>query len=457
LNTTIFENSNKPKVHTALTRLGVPFTTPTGADPLFALKNRPGSQVLVGNASIDVATGAVDPGPVGFRAQDARGWRDGRAQSWHLTLEREVMPNTALRLSYIGDHGRDLEQNLILNGEVEYSYVNRTKQAPPGNRALMRVNPNWEFGGTKTRTGYSNTNSFQAEIERRYSSGMAFQLFYTFTRSLTTSDAGGYTSGGAPANANDTSGQGGIPENIHFFGEPNLSYDERLRVLYHNSSQIPGHRVRYNGIFDLPFGKGKAWGRDLSGPLNHILGGWQVATIGDWRGGLWSSVNSGLFLTGDPTLSEEERLEMTFAGRRQRLWFRGDFDPRLATNVSQEALQRLVPVDRAQRGLRPLGANFDSFLPIVLANGTTRLTSIGNITNSNARAFYTGAGAWNVDFSLFKNFTIREGMNVRFTADFFNVFNHPLDNAPNTSQGLQDLSTQPNEPRIVQFSLRFDF
>ena len=107
------------------------FSNPTGTDPLFALKNRPGSHVFVGNASIDVATGAVDPGPVGFRAQDARGWRDGRAQSWHLTLEREVMPNTALRLSYIGDHGRDLEQNLILNGEVEYSYVNRTKQAPP--------------------------------------------------------------------------------------------------------------------------------------------------------------------------------------------------------------------------------------------------------------------------------------------------------------------------------------
>ena len=67
--------------------------------------------------------------------------------------------------------------------------------------------------------------------------------------------------GGAPSNANDTSGQGAIPENIHFFGEPNLSYDQRLRVLYHNSTAIPEHRVRYNGIFDLPFGKGKAWGQ----------------------------------------------------------------------------------------------------------------------------------------------------------------------------------------------------
>jgi hypothetical protein len=424
------------------------FSNPTGTDPLYALKNVPSEGVYVGKAAIDLATGSVAPGAQSFRAQDARGWKDGRAQSWHLTLEREVLPNTALRLSYIGDHGGDLEQNLLLNGQVEYSYVARTKLAPPGNRDLMRVNKDWEFSGTKTRTGYSNTNSFQAELERRYSSGMAFQVFYTFTRSLTTSDAGGFTSGGAPANANDTSGQGGIPENIHFFGEPSLSYDDRLRVLYHNSSAIPGHRVRYNGIFDLPFGKGKKWGSDLSGAANQILGGWQVATIGDWRGGLWGSVDGARFLQGDPTLSADERSVITFQGRPQRIWFKGDFS--------------LTPDDRSQRVLRPLGPNFNNSVPLVLANGTTRLTPLTNIVNPNARGFYQGPGAWNVDFSLFKNFRINESMNVRFTADFFNVFNHPNDNGPgqsgfNVTTGLQDLSTQQNEPRIIQFSLRFDF
>ncbi len=320
------------------------------------------------------------------------------------------------------------------------------------------MNPNWEFSGSKTRTGYSNTNSLQAEIERRYSSGMAFQLFYTFTRSLTTSDAGGYTSGGAAANANDTSGQGPIPENIHFFGEPNLSYDERLRVLYHNSTAIPEHRVRYNGIFDLPFGKGKAWGRDLSGPLNHILGGWQVATIGDWRGGLWSSVNSAVFLNGDPTLKPGRAAGNDICWRSAEVMVPG----RLQSYFGHQCLTGSAS-EAGSRGSMP-NAGFGHSeptsiisLPIVLANGTTRLTPIANITNSNARAFYTGAGAWNVDFSLFKNFTISESMNVRFTADFFNVFNHPLDNAPNTYYWPAGLSTQPNEPRIIQFSLRFDF
>ena len=295
------------------------FRNPNGSDPNYAYKNRPGAEVFVGNAQIDLATGSVAPGAIGFRAQDARGWKDGRAQSWHLTLEREVLPNTALRFSYIGEHGSDMEQKLALNSQVEYTYVARTKQAPPGDRALMRVNPNWNFDGTTTRTGYSNTNSAQVELERRYTSGMAFQVFYTFTRSLTTSDSGGFTSGGGAVNA--TNGEGAIPENINLFGEPNLSYDDRLRLLYYNSTIIPAHRVRYNGIFDLPFGKGKKWGSDLPGAANQILGGWQVATIGDWRGGVWGSVDNTRFLQGVLTLSEDERIVFNYQGRIQRMWF----------------------------------------------------------------------------------------------------------------------------------------
>ena len=33
-------------------------------------------------------------------------------------------------------------------------------------------------------------------------------------------------------------------------------------------------------------------------------------------------------------LDEDERVEMTYNGERQRLWFRGDFDPLQATNVT---------------------------------------------------------------------------------------------------------------------------
>ncbi len=157
-------------------------------------------------------------------------------------------------------------------------------------------------------------------------------------------------------------------------------------------------------------------------------------------------------------LDASDRLLLTYNNLPRRLWFRGDFDPRLASNVDQASLQRLVPVDRNARVYHPVGAAFDNRVPLPLAAGGTRLTSIATgAVNWNPRAFYIGPGAWNVDVAFFKNFQISERFKARFTGDFFNFFNHPNDNNPDTSTGMQDLSTQGNEPRIIQFSLRFEW
>jgi hypothetical protein len=215
--------------------------------------------------------------------------------------------------------------------------------------------------------------------------------------------------------------------------------------------------MRWNGVYELPFGKGKRFGGNASGLLNAFIGGWQIATIGDWRSGNWLSVASNEYLFGDPTLSPSQRLNLTFNGRNQVLYFRGDFDPRLASNVDQQALQTLVPVDRSQRVMRPVGAAFDNRLNQPLANGTSRLTSITDTVNWNARAFFLGPRAWNVDSSVFKWFYFGEGPRLRLTADFFNAFNHPNNVNPNATTGLMDLAVQSNEPRIIQFSARFEW
>ena len=207
----------------------------------------------------------------------------------------------------------------------------------------------------------------------------------------------------------------------------------------------------------MPFGRGKAWGKDAGGALNFLIGGWQLAFIGDWRSGLWSSVDATRYIFGDATLDPDERLEMTIFGRRQRLWFRGDFDPTQATDVQGGDLFRLVPADRGQRVVRQLGPAFNNLVPQTLANGTVRNTPIGELYNPSPRAFYLGPGAWTLDLSLIKNFRIKEQVGVRFSADFFNAFNHPNDVAPNVTTGLQDLSRQLNDPRIIQFSLRVEW
>lgn len=439
--------------------LNLRYTNPIGnldGTGTTALRLAPTPDKFIGAAAVDTNGVVLIPNTAqSMMAWDYRDWRDGRSREWNFTLEHEFLKNTALKLSYIGGHADGLEQRFSLNNrESEYNYQARTGVARPAILDTLRVNPNWSFNAAN-KTGYSNTHSAQVQVERRFSSGLGFQWFYTFTRSMNTSDAGSSTSGNG--SINDTAGSPLVPENINILGSPNLSYDERLRLVYYNSTAIPPHRMRWNAIYDLPFGKGKKFGAGASGFLNAVIGGWQLASIGDWRSGNWSSVSNTSYLFGDPTLSADQRLKLTFNGRDQLLYFRGDFDPRLASNVDQSQLQALVPVDRGQRVLRPLGSAFDNLIPQQLANGTTRLTSLGDILNWNSRAFFLGPRSWNLDGSVFKNFDIGESKRLRFTADFFNMLNHPNSVNPNATTGLVDLSTQSNEPRIVQFSLRFTF
>src|SRR5712692_8978967 len=168
-----------------------------GADSTFGLKTVPGPDVSVGRAIVDITGNAPIPSSAqGIMPWDFSNWRDGHAREWQFTIEREIMKNTALRLSYIGNHGGDLEQRFALNSqEAQFNYQARTGVLVPNPRDKLRANPNWSFDA-ENKTGYSNTNTLQAEIERRYSNGLAFQWFYVFTRSLTTTDAGGFTSGG---------------------------------------------------------------------------------------------------------------------------------------------------------------------------------------------------------------------------------------------------------------------
>lgn len=420
----------------------------------FGIRTAPRPDFYIGQVQIDT-NGIV---PIGasarpMSAMEPFGWKDSHARSYHFSIERELMRNTALRFSYIGSMGRDLEQAYNINQrESEYNYVARTGVAPPSNRDELRENKDWSITSTN-HTGYSNTHSLQAELERRFTNGLSFQGFYVFSRSMTTTDTGGFSSGGGAFNS--TNGIFSVPQaNQVLGGGSNMSYDDLLRLGYQNSVNVPAHSVRYNWLYDLPFGKGKQFASGANRAVDALIGGWQIAGNANWRSGYWMGVNAGRYLFGDPTLSADQRLEMTYAGRERRLWFAGDFDPTLATNVDQQALQALVPLDRSQRIVRPLGSNFSNQLPQVLANGTVRNTSITDTVNWNSRAFYRGPGAWNADISMFKNFTLTEQMRLRFTADFFNGLNHPNDASPDTTTGLQDLTIQTNEPRTIQFSLR---
>ena len=95
--------------------------------------------------------------------------------------------------------------------------------------------------------------------------------------------------------------------------------------------------------------------------------------------------------------------------------------------------------------------------PTIGVDGTTGFGTLGRNT-------LRGPFQQNWDTSIGKIFRIAEGKNFKFSADFFNVWNHPIFASPgsgnatffNTGSFGQITSTK-GTPRLIQFSGRFSF
>jgi hypothetical protein len=425
-----------------------------GQNYVYAISSVPASSDYVGNATVS-PTG-ISSSSQGFTALDPNHWSDDRLQQWTFVVEREVNKNSSVRLSYIGNHASNLEQRWSYNDAMPlFNYRASTGLIGSTNNDTRRNNPNWS-GQAVRHDGYSNTQSLQAELEHRTSHGLTFQGFYTWAHTMTTTDTNGSSSGDGNANNTGSGYSYLVPMNSQIMGNPNLSDEQRLRLGYTNSGDVPPHHVRWNGVYELPFGKGKRFGSGASSLLNYVIGGWSVGFIGEWRSGTWMGVNANERLFGDPTLSKDERFDVYVFGRQRQVYFRGDFDSKQATGANATQLLTLVPADYSQRILRKLGAN-NNQIPQTLANGTVVNTGVTDLLNWNARNFYQGPGMWNEDLSFYKDFRFRERYRLRFTGDFFNAFNHPNSVNPDTTTGLLDLTQQVNDPRIIQFSAKFEF
>lgn len=445
-----------------------------GANGVYSLTAVPAASDMLGaGGTATVAPGAIDKSAQGFLALDAYNWNNDRIQEWTFTIEHQLASNVILKLAYTGNHGSNLQQNWDANAPLSrYNYQLQTGLAAPVLYYQRQLDPNWNLNslnggsyGAVRHNGYSNSNSIQAVLDKRFSNGLSFQFFYTYTHTLTTNDAGGFTFGGnGGINAVSTGGgsQGGgtsgsVPASNELLGAPNLTDAQRLRLLYTNSSQVPPQRITWTGLYQLPFGKGKKFLGNAGRGLDALVGGWQIAFIGTWDHGFWMGNSATEYQFRNPSLSPNKRLTMNVFGQNQMLWFAGDFDPTQASAVNASALDTLVPVSRGSRAIHPLGPSFNNQIPQVLANGSVVLTPITDNLSWNTRNFMLGPPAWNQDISAFKYFSITERVHLRMSGDFFNVFNHPTLNNPNPTTGLINLSSQANSPRIIQVGARLEF
>ena len=92
--------------------------------------------------------------------------------------------------------------------------------------------------------------------------------------------------------------------------------------------------------------------------------------------------------------------------------------------------------------------------PVVGIDGSTGFGTLG-------RNVFRGPFQQNWDVSLAKSWTVRERQGVKFSADLFNVCNHPIFDKPSITDiehmSFGQITNTVGTPRLVQFSLRYTF
>jgi hypothetical protein len=337
---------------------------------------------------------------------------------FNLSVQRQVTPDTAVTLSYVGSVGRHLTSNPKAN-QIP------TLLTPGAN--VQAARPFNQFGSSslESYSAVSNYHGGQATVEHRISNGLYFLATYTFSKNL--EDAF------LPLGASGQSGSG-------YRNWRQLGYGYDYGPAYADTR----HRAVLNLQYQLPFGIGRQY-MNKSHVMDALLGGWGVTTL--------FRVQS-----GQPQVVQPNNDPTNGSGQAQGIRVGDVYSTTLnnpGTGVTCATQTKTVST----------WFNPCAFTNPPVATGPNDLRAYGGY----GRSVVYGPGYNRVDLSLFKAFTIRKEMALDVRADLFNALNTPAYGQPNatigsgfgqitsTRFGGSGTAAETPDARVAQLSARFHF
>jgi hypothetical protein len=353
--------------------------------------------------------------------------------SWNATVQHRFGANTALTVAYQGTNGISLYANRenIMQVDPKYLSLGTVLLDPidsPAAQAAGIILPYASFPGTQSvaqalrpfpqypgvneyvgtdMTGHSTFNALEISVEHQTSHGLWFQAAYTWSKLISNTQGGNPALGGFTGN-----GDVGTQNEFDRRADKAISPDD-----------IP-HRLVISYVYALPVGRGQHFLSNASGITNAVLGGWHVSGVQQYQSGnpMWVNSNqtNGLF-------TQTERANVNWSAPLINPAWNGD--PNAQPYLNPAAFSR----------------------PAIFTFGNSPAVF------SNLRS----PAMLNEDFSLYKDFLLAsESRKLTFSANFFNAFNRVQLGAPNNSVesgAFGFISSQRNDPREIQFMLRFQF
>ncbi len=367
------------------------------------------SDGIVGSTS----TGTSCPNYSCFAGALLRVWdpnvQPALSDQWNLTVQHQFWGNTTFQIGYVGQRGTHLM--------VPFSYSQRQLLTPSASCPAPCTAPSPFFAnnpallstispftsGTQSN-GNMTYNALQAVLQKQMSKGLQYQVAYTYSKCMT-DNSGYYGSWGAEATTASPYWQ-----NIY---NPKAEW----APCYYDAT----HVLSSYAIYELPVGRGKAYGKDMNKAANAVVGGWTVS----------------------PILSLRKGFSMTPYGS-------GD---QSGTN-SRSSRPDCDSIAKVQG--RVAGTGFNG-IQWFTNNGNFSVPAVGTFGTCPAQlGWLRGPGYADLDLSLQKNFQLTERYKLQFRSDFVNAFNRVNLNAPDMNLGAtMGQITGAQDPRNIQFALKF--
>jgi hypothetical protein len=340
-------------------------------------------------------------------------------QRWSFGVQRQLASSTLLDVSYVGNRGTHLlapgwsSQSSTIAGQQfdgipnqylspllvrDQATINRLTQVvsnpfypslPGTNLSAPTVGlsqllmPYPQFTGLTvvSNAGFSWYHSLQTQVQRRMSKGFTIMGSWTWSKNMEATQF---------LNAGDAR-----PDRV-------ISPNDRT------------NRFVVNGIYELPFGQGRAFGAGQTGVVGKLISGWQIESSFQHQTG--DPLGFGNFIfNGDP-----KAITIPISQRGPAKWFNtSGFDRNSADQLADNVIYQSLRFS----GIR--------------ADGLTYL-----------------------DFSVIKKTKIKERFTADFRAEAFNALNHTVFLDPvltPTSATFGQVTSSMNYPRTIQFGFVFRF
>jgi hypothetical protein len=362
-------------------------------------------------------------------------WHPAYYENWNLTIQHQFPLGINLEAAYAGSHGvhlpinsdngfninqlpdQDLSLGNALLNEVPNPFAGLITSGPlsaPTVQAgqLLRPFPTYQnIVESAAYIGSSSYNALQMKAQKRFSHGGTILGSYTFSKLMTNTETS--------TDWLETGIAGGLGQIYQDF---NNFKAERSLGLFDIRQNLT---ISY--VYPLPVGRGQYFLGGVQGVTAKVVSGWALDGIATFQEGV------PLNFVAIPNLSNS---------------FGGGLRPNVAPGCDKHTVSNAGP------------HKINEYFNTSCFTAPPEFT-FGDESRTDGAIRAPGINNW--DLAIVKDTSVTERVSLQFRTEFFNAFNRTQFGPPGqvfTSGAVSTfgiISSQQNNPRLIQFGLRLNF